>query len=324
MSNGRSCRRRPAGSQASRAFRKARRPAGLLRAQCQVRDEASGTVDRLARVDEPGPAWGLARSAAEAANVELRPLSSLDQFDDAIGIMVATWGGFQLPPREVITALAHSGNVPLGAYDDERLVGFVLGWAGVDEEGLHVHSHMLAALPERRHRGVGYALKLGQRAQALAQGIHVARWTFDPLVARNAWFNLGKLGAVADRFARAFYGDMSDDINRGDRTDRLVVRWELDPDPVPRPVPEGLPTVLAAEGDPDAPVPVAGSAPSASGGLIEVPREHTELRRRDADLASRWRDAAATALEECFGAGLIVVAFDRERSAYVLRPEGRP
>ncbi len=94
--------------------------------------------------------------------------------------MVATWGPFQLPPREVITALAHSGNVPLGAYDDERLVGFVLGWAGVDEEGLHVHSHMLAALPERRHRGVGYALKLGQRAQALDQGIHVARWTFDP------------------------------------------------------------------------------------------------------------------------------------------------
>ena len=166
----------------------------------------------------------------------LRPLSSLDQFDDAIGIMVATWGAFQLPPREVMTALAHSGNVPLGAYDGERLVGFVLGWAGVDEEGLHVHSHMLAALPERRHRGVGYALKLGQRAQALDQDIHVARWTFDPLVARNAWFNLGKLGAVADRFGRDFYGEMTDEINRGDRTDRLVVRWDLDPDPAPRSV----------------------------------------------------------------------------------------
>jgi predicted GNAT superfamily acetyltransferase len=275
-------------------------------------------------VDDPGPAWGLARSAAEAANVALRPLSSLDQFDDAIGVMVATWGAFQLPPREVIVALAHSGNVPLGAYDDERLVGFVLGWAGVDEEGLHVHSHMLAALPDRRHRGVGYALKLGQRAQALDQGIHLARWTFDPLVARNAWFNLGKLGAVADRFDRAFYGEMSDEINRGDRTDRLVVRWELDPDPAPRSVPEGLPTVLAAEGDRDAPVPGKASAPSPDGAVVEVPREHAELRRRDADLASRWRDAVAEALEECFGAGLIVGAFDRERSAYALVPEGSP
>jgi predicted GNAT superfamily acetyltransferase len=275
-------------------------------------------------VDEPGPAWGLARSAAEAANVELRPLSSLDQFDDAIGIMVATWGGFQLPPREVIIALAHSGNAPLGAYDEERLVGFVLGWAGVDEVGLHVHSHMLAALPDRRHRGVGYALKLGQRAQALDQGIHTARWTFDPLVARNAWFNLGKLGAVADRFGRAFYREMSDEINRGDRTDRLVIRWDLDPGPVPRAMPEGLPTVLAASGDAEAPVPVQGSPPSSEGGVIEVPREHAELRQRDADLASRWRDAVAEALEMCFGAGLIVGAFDRDRSGYVLVPEDRP
>jgi predicted GNAT superfamily acetyltransferase len=275
-------------------------------------------------VDDPRPAWGLARSAAEAANVALRPLTSLGQFDDAIGVMVATWGAFQLPPREVIVALAHSGNVPLGAYDGERLVGFVLGWAGVDGEGLHVHSHMLAALPERRHRGVGYALKLAQRAQALDQGIHLARWTFDPLIARNAWFNLGKLGAVADRFERAFYGEMEDEINRGDRTDRLVVRWELDPDPAPRSVPDGLPTVLAADGDGDAPVPIKAAAPVSAGAVIEVPREHPELRGRDADLASRWRDAVAEALEGCFGAGLIVGAFDRERSAYALVPEGSP
>jgi predicted GNAT superfamily acetyltransferase len=272
-------------------------------------------------VDQPGPAWDLARAAAEAAVVDLRPLSSLDQFDDALGIMVATWGPFQLPPREVIIALAHSGNVPLGAYEGGRLVGFVLGWAGVDERGLHVHSHMLAALPERRHRGVGYALKLGQRAQALDQDIHVARWTFDPLVARNAWLNLGKLGAVADRFERAFYGEMTDEINRGDRTDRLVIRWDLDPEPRPRTVPDGLPTALAADGDPDAPHPVLGSAPSAEGAVVEVPREHADLRERDADLASRWRDAAAEALEACLGAGLVAGAFDRDRSAYVLVPE---
>ena len=255
--------------------------------------------------------------------MELRPLTSLGQFDDAISIMVATWGEFQLPPREVMTALAHSGNVPLGAHDGDRLVGFVLGWAGVDEGGLHVHSHMLAALPDRRHRGVGYALKLGQRAQALDQGIHVARWTFDPLVARNAWFNLGKLGAVADDFGRDFYGVMSDEINRGDRTDRLVVRWDLDPDPAPGVWPEGLPTVLAADGRPDGPLPVPRSAPVAAGGVVEVPREHQELRRQDPALASRWRDATAEALEACFGEGLIAGAFDKVRSAYALVPGTR-
>ena len=219
-----------------------------------------------------GAAWGLARAAAEAAAVELRPLTSLEHFDDAIAIMIATWGRFQLPPREVLTALSQSGNVPLGAFDGDRQIGFVLGWAGVDDGGLHVHSHMLAALPDRRHRGIGYALKLGQRAQALDQGIHVARWTFDPLVARNAWFNLGKLGAVADRFGRSFYGEMSDEINRGDRTDRLVVRWDLDRDPGPRKILEDVPTVLAAEGDPARPEPVPGSAPAPAGAAIEVPR----------------------------------------------------
>jgi len=271
-------------------------------------------------VDEWGAPWELARAAARAANVQLRPLTAIGQFDDAIGIMVATWGAFQLPPREMLTALAHSGNVPLGAYDGDRMVGFVLGWAGVDGGGLHVHSHMLAALPERRHRGVGYALKLGQRAQALGQDVHVARWTFDPLVARNAWFNFGKLGTVADDFGRAFYGEMTDEINAGDRSDRLVVRWDLDPDPVPRPWPEGLPAVLTADGDPHDPRPAAAAAPGADGGVVEIPRDHADLRSRDPSLAARWRDATAEALEGCFQAGLIVGAFDRARSAYALIP----
>ncbi len=270
---------------------------------------------------EPGtPPWDLAHTAARAANVGLRPLTALEQFDDALGVMVATWGAFQLPPREMMTALAHSGNVPLGAYDGDRLVGFVLGWAGVDRGGLHVHSHMLAALPDRRHRGVGYALKLGQRAQALEQDIHVARWTFDPLVSRNAWFNLGKLGAVADGFGRAFYGEMTDEINAGDRSDRLVVRWDLDPDPAPRPWPAGLPTVLAAEGDAEGPLPVSREPSGDDGGIVEVPRDHAELRRRDPALAARWREATAETLEACFQAGSIAASFDKTRSAYALVP----
>ena len=268
------------------------------------------------------PPWDLARAAARSADVELRPLTTPEQFDDALEVMIATWGPFQLLPREVFTALAHSGNVPWGAYDGDRLVGFVLGWAGVDDGGLHVHSHMLAALPDRRHRGVGYAMKLAQRAQALEQGIHVARWTFDPLVARNAWLNLGKLGAFADRFGRAFYGEMTDDLNRGDRTDRLVVRWELDPEPGPRPVSGDLPAVLAAEGDPASPDPTPGVDPDPGGAVIEVPRDHPAIRDRDPALADRWRDAVALAIEKSFAAGLVVVSFDRERSAYILGPAG--
>ena len=150
--------------------------------------------------------------------------------------MIATWGNHQLLPREMIVALGRERERarPAPFDGDDLLIGYVLGWAGVDEDGLHVHSHMLAALPDRRHRGVGFALKLAQRAQALDQGIHVVRWTFDPMVARNAWVNLGKLGAVADRFRRDFYGAMTDTLNEGERSDRLVVRWDLDREPGPR------------------------------------------------------------------------------------------
>jgi predicted GNAT superfamily acetyltransferase len=241
-------------------------------------------------------AWELARAAARGADVELRPLPGVDDADRINDVIRATWGGQRLD-REVVRALAASGNVPWGAFDGDRLVGFVLGWAGVDASGLHVHSHMLAALPDRRHKGVGYALKLAQRAQALDQGVALVRWTFDPLVARNAWLNLGKLGALVDRFERDYYGEMTDALNAGERSDRFMVRWELDRAPGPRTV----------------------TGPTTE---IAIPSDLDELRRRDPDGARRWRDDVATAVEAAFGRGEIGLAFDRDRSAYLFaRPE---
>lgn len=263
--------------------------------------------------------WTLAHHAAAEAGVELRPLTTIEEADRILEVMIATWGEHQLIPREMIRALVDSGNVPFGAFAGERMVGYVLGWLGVDrEDGLHVHSHMLAALPDRRHQGVGYALKLAQRAQALDMGVHVARWTFDPLVARNAYFNLHKLGAVADRFERNFYGEMTDTVNRGERTDRFVVRWDLDRAPGPRAAPQATTAVLAAEGSPPRPGeihPVGGRAVT-----VQVPPDHHELRSRDPGLGVAWRDASARAIEACLGSGMVATAFDRDRCAYAFVP----
>ena len=240
-------------------------------------------------------AWELARAAARGAGVELRPLPRVDDADLINEVVRATWGGQQVD-REVVRALAASGNVCWGAFDGSELIGFVLGWAGVAEGGLHVHSHMLAALPDRRHRGVGYALKLAQRAQALDQNIRVVRWTFDPLLARNAWLNLGKLGAVVDGFARDYYGDMNDDLNVGERSDRFMVRWDLPREPGPRSV----------------------SGPRTE---IPIPVDHQELRTRDPNEARRWRDDVAAAVEEAMARGQVGLAFDRERSCYLFAEE---
>jgi predicted GNAT superfamily acetyltransferase len=236
-------------------------------------------------------AWEIADAAADRCGVELRPLTRLEDADAILDVMIDTWGEHQLVPREMLRALPESGNVPIGAFAGGRMVGYVLGWAGVDErDGLHVHSHMLAVRPGLRHGGVGYALKLAQRAQALAQGIRIVRWTFDPMIARNAYFNLQKLGGVCDRFERNFYGAMDDLLNRGERSDRFVVRWDLEREPGPRDV------VAAA--------------------TVKVPADHEALRRSSREEAALWRDRAAAAIEEQLGAGRVAAAFDREAPCY--------
>jgi predicted GNAT superfamily acetyltransferase len=261
-------------------------------------------------------AWELAHRAAAAGDVQLRPLTSVGDADRIARVVAATWGEEQAVPREMVRALAESGNVAYGAFAGDELIGYVLGWAGVDpDEGLHVHSHMLAAIPDRRHRGVGYALKLAQRAQALDQGIAVVRWTFDPLVARNAYFNLHKLGAVVDRFERNFYGEMTDSLNRGDRSDRFVVRWDLRQSPGAWRVSfAGDPAVVRRARDerPERLGDVEGDA-----AILEIPAEHAALRALDPEAARPWRDAVADAAEACLAHGLVGAGFLRDRSAYV-------
>lgn len=257
-------------------------------------------------------AWRAAEQAAREAGVELRSCTSLEDADEILRIMVATWGEHQLVPREMIRALSDSGNRPYGAFRRGEMVGYVLGWMGADQDGPHVHSHMLAVAPDLRSRGVGYALKLAQRAQALEQGYRVVRWTFDPLQSRNAHFNINKLGVVCDRFHRNFYGAMTDVVNRGERSDRLVVRWDLDRAAGPRPIPKGdeVP-VLEANGPDDQPRPARAEPIAPDGGSLRVciPRDYAGLKERDARLAAEWRDVVGDVLEECFGHGAIVVAF---------------
>jgi predicted GNAT superfamily acetyltransferase len=254
--------------------------------------------------------WTLARDTASAAGVTLTPLVTVEDADRINGVIDRTWGGQHLD-REVVRALAASGNVSWGAMDGDRLVGFVLGWAGVDDAGLHVHSHMLASVPDSRHRGVGAALKFAQRAQALDQGIERMRWTFDPLLARNAWLNIGKLGARIDGFQRDFYGSMQDTLNQGERSDRAFVAWDLVREPGPRTPPPAEELVSDVDGEP------LVTERLASAVRIAIPREYPELRAADAARADRWRDAAARAIEECLAGGLLGLAFDRDRPAYV-------
>jgi predicted GNAT superfamily acetyltransferase len=236
-------------------------------------------------------------------------------------VIRATWGDWSVPPPEFIRAIQASGNVPVGAVsvEDASLVGFALGFLGPDQQGIHLHSHMLAVIPGRRSGGIGYALKLAQRAAALDAGVHVARWTFDPLQARNAYFNITKLGTAADRFHRHFYGDMGDTLNAGDRSDRLEARWDLDREPGRAPAdPKDPFEVLGVTGD-GAPGPVL--EPQGGPAVVRVPEDYGALRSSNREVARGWRDAMAEALEACIGAGLEATGFLREGAYVFTSPE---
>ncbi|WP_139416575.1 hypothetical protein [Agromyces laixinhei] len=188
------------------------------------------------RRSAPAPAWPaaveLADAAAARAGVVTRSAAGAE-LGRVLARFEATWGAGRGPDRSMLQAIAHAGNTILVAVPaaeigtDVSVLGATLGFLGW-EEGLHLHSHMNAVDPSVRGRGIGVALKLRQRALCLERGIDEMRWTYDPLIRRNAHMNLVRLGAEVAAFRPDFYGRLDDRISGADRSDRFEVRWRLD------------------------------------------------------------------------------------------------
>lgn len=237
-----------------------------------------------------------ATGAARAAGVVIAPASTPDDLDVLRATIDAVWGPAIVPPRNLLRGMALGGACLLVAFDDDRSapVGFALGWLGW-EGGPHLHSHQVGVTGEARGRGVGLALKLAQRSLALAHGVTEMRWTFDPLLAANARFNLVRLGARAIAFHPHCYGDRTDAFNTGDRTDRLEVSWRLD-------------------------APVGADDTPAGSGSVPIPADHQALRRTDPTAAAAERRRVGTALAELFDGGGTVLGLSADGTAYVTGP----
>jgi predicted GNAT superfamily acetyltransferase len=184
-----------------------------------------------------------------------------------------------------------------------------------------LHSHVTAVTPAARGRGVGYAIKTHQRAWAAEHGLQTVTWTFDPLVRRNAWFNIGKLGAGIAEYLVDFYGRMDDGINDGDESDRLFAVWPVAAAGVPDPLldqrDEEQVGVAVAEIEGRPVVRDAGDAPLVA---VATPPDVETLRRSDPALAHAWRIAVREALEPLLRNGR-VAGFSRAGS-YLVRREG--
>ncbi len=149
------------------------------------------------------------------------------QFAETIGVQGSAWGfedAATVPAHLMIAAQEHSGLV-LGAYDGRRMVGVLFGFTALQGSRPYHYSHITGVVKEYQSRGVGFRLKLAQRKFVIGQGQRLVRWTYDPLQAGNAFFNIGKLGAVCRVYQRNLYGSLDDSLNRGRVTDRFEVDW---------------------------------------------------------------------------------------------------
>ncbi len=158
----------------------------------------------------------------------IEPVEDVNALQEVVELLCAVWGVDRRQPpvrRDMLRALAHAGNYVDGAAADGRLVGAIVGFLGHHDQELVLHSHILGVVEGMQGRSVGLALKQHQRWWCLARGLDHVRWTFDPLVRRNARFNLNRLGARIVAYHPSFYGPMEDGINSGDETDRCVVSW---------------------------------------------------------------------------------------------------
>lgn len=243
--------------------------------------------------------------------------------------------GTQVTPN-LLRALLHAGGYCSIVRDDAGdVVGAALAFPARDAAlpgGVFLHSHMAAVVDGVRDRGIGAAIKQHQRAWAIDQGIPVVSWTFDPLVRRNAHFNVNRLGVQVRAYHPDFYGEMGDAINAGDRTDRLVAWWVVDSARAETAARGALAIpdhgtlartardlIRLEDGSPHATIPPAPGETV----LVSLPEDVVSLRRADPGLGLQWRLAVRDALTSAFDAGLQVSAVTNA-GAYVLTPEESP
>jgi predicted GNAT superfamily acetyltransferase len=274
--------------------------------------------------------------------VAIRLARARADYDACVLLQRAVWGLEDLEitsPIQMIATTLAGGFTHIAETAEGQLVGFAYAFPALRGGGPHLHSDMLAVLPEHQKRGVGVRLKWTQREEALARGLGLITWTFDPLQARNAHLNLRRLGAVATEFLADLYGPTTSALHHGLPTDRLLVRWELAASRVAERAGEGEPppTVPAPEHPRVNEVKWQAGWPVSSEPrldldsralLLEIPPDWDALCQRAPRVAEDWHAKVRQAFMAYLGRGYVAADFaptagegGRRRPLYVLRKD---
>ena len=252
--------------------------------------------------------------------VTVRPLQSKAEYEAAQEVMGETWGyqDGDIVPVPTLIATGVAGGLVHGAFRGPDLLGFSYAFPGFMEGEVLLYSQMTAVRPRARGEGVGTLLKHFQRTWALEKGYERIRWTFDPLMAPNARFNLRYLGAHGIRYFVDFYGISGSPLHGGLPTDRFLADWDLTSERVEA-LADGGEAPFLEELDPDlprlyeleghlegVPVPAAGEVPDPSEApylLAPIPEQFLEMAREAPEAGALWRSRTREAFRSALEAG---------------------
>lgn len=242
-----------------------------------------------------------------AEALEVRPLNTLEEFASVVRLQREIWGfeDVELLPRRMFVVASKIGGQLLGAFDGKKMIAFCICIPGLKSGGrAYLHSHMLGVLPSYRNAGIGRVLKLKQRDYALAEGVDLIEWTFDPLEIKNAFFNIERLGVIVRRYVPNQYGTTTSHLHGGLPTDRLVPEWWIRS--------KRVQSVLAGQ------APFRAEVEE----RINVPAEIAALRDSDPAQSKEIQASIGGQFEKHFAAGLAVIGFEKSESAgtYLLGP----
>jgi predicted GNAT superfamily acetyltransferase len=264
---------------------------------------------------------------AEHSEISIRPVASLAEFRACVGLQAEVWGPEYTDsvPASLLQVATYVGGLVLGAFTaNDELVGFLFGLTGIDGAEIVHWSHLLGVRDSARNAGVGRLLKEAQRAELARRGVQRMSWTFDPLVAKNAYLNLNRLGARVVEYVPNMYGTTTSPLHYGVATDRLVVSVDTHAT-APQGLafdqaPARLPVLTPARQDGDMEPDLVTPPPAL---WIEIPGDIRQVIERSPASVMAWRESVREHFQWALSNGYSVAGLQREpvtsRSFYLLQ-----